>query len=746
MAGIQILLPVFPSETTLLSATIAVQKKDGQVWYFTGMMPIFCHAEDDLASFRMFTGQLYVNGNCTQQEIVNVFGVSAVSVKRAVKKYRTGGAAAFFKSKASSPKPARVLIPAVIERAQGLLNAGQSKAEVAAELGIKPDTFDQAIRDGRLTQPVRLSAKVLAGSVKSERSEADSQAVMGVACARVVERVAASCGQLREAPVQFETALDVPNGGVLCSLPALVTNGLVKNTASYFSLPGGFYGLFQIVLLLGFLALSRVKKLEHLRYEAPGEWGKLLGLDRIPEVKTLREKIKHLGQTGQVEAWQAGLAKDWLAAAPDIAGVLYADGHVRPYYGSQTRLPRRYVARQRLCLRGMTDYWVNDRQGRPFFVISTALSGGLLDMLRTEIVPRLLQDAPNQPTPAELEANPQLARFTLIFDREGYSPDFFKDMWEDHRIACQTYHKYPDADWPVEEFKEYSVPMAWGHVQKMALAERDITLTNGFRVREIRRLKDDHQTAIISSGYSVETTQTAGHMFNRWSQENFFKYMMENYDIDTLISYETSAVDATKKVVNPAWRRLDGQTRSLAAKLARHKVKFANVNLAEGLAEENVARFEIKKAGLQEEIQEMEKELASLKQKRREAGKHIPIDKLPEEEKFRQLLSGQKRFVDTIKMIAYRAETAMAMTLRDILARPDDARALLRQLYTLDADLVPDENAKTLTVCLHHLASPMSDQAVQELLKCLNQTETVYPGTHLKMVYQLGRMGSATNP
>lgn len=740
------MLPIFPTESTLLSATIAVQKKDGVVWYFTGMMPIFSHPVEDLASFRMFTSQMYVNGNCSQQDIVRLFGVSAIGVKRAVVKYRAGGSAAFFKSKKASPKQARVFTSDVLEQAQAQLNKGQSKADVAETLGIKPDTFDQAIRDGRLTRPVRLPSEAESGSIKSERSEADSQSDMGVACGRVVERVAASCGQLSEAPVKFEKALDVPNGGVLCGLPALQANGLLKDTAAHFSLPKGFYGLGHLMLLLGFLALSRVKKLEHLRYEAPGEWGKLLGLDRIPEVRTLRDKVKHLGQTGQVEAWQSGLAKDWLAAEPDLAGVLYADGHVRPYYGSQTKLPRRYVSRQRLCLRGMTDYWLNDGQGQPIFSISTPLSSGLLDMLRTDIVPRLLKDMPNQPSQAQLDADPKLARLTLAFDREGYSPAFFKEMWADHRIACLTYHKHPGADWPVEEFKEYPVPRIHGNIQKMMLAEREITLTNGFQVREVRRLAEDHQTSIISSGNSVSPTQTAGHMFNRWSQENFFKYMMQHFDIDALISYETSAVDETKKVVNPAWRRLDGQARKLAAKLARHKVKFANVTLAEGLEEADVVDFLLKKAGLQEGIQALEKELAGVKQNRRDAKKHITIDKLPEEDKFRQLISGQKRFIDTIKMIAYRAETAMATTMRDILARPDDARALLRQLYTLDADIVPDDKAKTLTVCLHHLANPMSDLAVQELLECLNETETIYPGTDLKMVYRLGRMGSAVNP
>ncbi|MBU4445645.1 helix-turn-helix domain containing protein [bacterium] len=94
----QMLLPIFPTEAKLINANIAFRKRDGQVYYFNGHMPIFTHAEDDLASFRMFTRQLYVNGNCSQMELVKAFGVSKSSVKRAVKKYRMGGPAVFFET------------------------------------------------------------------------------------------------------------------------------------------------------------------------------------------------------------------------------------------------------------------------------------------------------------------------------------------------------------------------------------------------------------------------------------------------------------------------------------------------------------------------------------------------------------------------------------------------------------------------------------------------------------------------
>jgi hypothetical protein len=91
--------------------------------------------------------------------------------------------------------------------------------------------------------------------------------------------------------------------------------------------------LSSIFLLLGFMALARVKSIEKLRYETPGEWGKLLGLDRVPEVRTLREKVKHLAEHGQPVPWSAALCGDWMSEAPRQARICYVDGHVRVYHG-----------------------------------------------------------------------------------------------------------------------------------------------------------------------------------------------------------------------------------------------------------------------------------------------------------------------------------------------------------------------------------------------------------------------------
>jgi len=422
---------------------------------------------------------------------------------------------------------------------------------------------------------------------------------------------------------------------------------------------------------------------------------------------------------------------------PQAAGTLYVDGHVRVYHGSQTKLPRRYVARQRLCLRGTTDYWVNDQDGRPFFAISTPFTTGLLDTLKREIVPRLREEIPNQPSEDELESNPDLHRFVLIFDREGYSPDFFKEMWES-RIACQTYHKYPKQDWPVSEFDTHRVTMPGGNEVEMKLAERTTFLGKKIWVREIRKQTESgHQTSVISTDKQSTTEQIAVHMFSRWSQENFFRYMMQQFSLDRLSDHGISLPDETINVVNPTWRRLESQIKSAAAKISRKKVEFGTISLTKSTEMKEIENYEIQKGKLIEEIDRLEKHRNEWKQEKKKTPKHIAFVELSEDDKFQQLAPVRKQFMDTIRMIAYRAETAMVLSLREELSRSDDARSLAREILTTDADIIPDEEEGTLTIRLHHLTNRLSDEAARNLATQLNETQTIYPGTNLRLVYQL---------
>jgi len=551
----------------------------------------------------------------------------------------------------------------------------------------------------------------------------------------------ASIGKLPGgAPVHFESCEDVSCGGVLTALPALMACGLLRHSSRYFHLPEGYYTLANVFVLLGFMTLNRINSIEQLRRCAPGEWGKILGLDRCPGVETLRKKLKLITQSADaVENWSAELARDWMEAeslAQSTGGLLYlVDGHVRVYHGSQTKLPKHHVARQRLCLRATTDYWVNK--------INQAVDPGIIEILRTQIVPRLENDIPNQPTPEQLEADRSLPRFTIVFDREGYSPALFKELWETKRIACQTYRKGSYEDWPQDQFIPAQVRLKNGQVVTWKLAERGLLLgakkAEQSWMREVRKLSDrGHQISVLSTNFRLETEAVAGSQFGRWSQENFFRYASQSMDLDRLIDYQLSAVPDTVKVVNPRWRQLDGEVRKEAGQLVKLKAQFGALTLKEEIAEGKVEEFLERKSALKAGIEAKQQDLEKLKSQRREEQRKVPVSELPEEDRFESLNNRSKHFVDTIKIVAYRAETALAQVLAEKMHahHRDEARCLARQIFATEANLRPDPEAGTLTVEIHGLSTPRDDAALEHLCAELNETQTLYPGTELRLIYK----------
>lgn len=149
----QVQLPIFPAGSALITPELAVSQRDGRVVYFNGHLPVFQHAAGDLASFRLFTTQLIVNGTASQGQIVQAFGVPLTTVKRYVKKYREEGVQTFFtpaKKRSGNKLTAERLV-----QAQGLLDEGRLVSEVSAALGILATTVHKAIDCGRLRQSVK---------------------------------------------------------------------------------------------------------------------------------------------------------------------------------------------------------------------------------------------------------------------------------------------------------------------------------------------------------------------------------------------------------------------------------------------------------------------------------------------------------------------------------------------------------------------------------------------------------------
>jgi hypothetical protein len=385
---------------------------------------------------------------------------------------------------------------------------------------------------------------------------------------------------------------------------------------------------------------------------------------------------------------------------------------------------------------------VNTANGNPVFFITKTVDPGLTHVLEHDVIPRLMQDVPGQPSQQQLDEDKLLPRFTIVFDREGYSPGLFKRLW-DKRISVQTYYKGTHEEWPEEEFNQYDVQLPSGEIVQYSLAERGTYVGGCLWMREIRKLKSGtrggNQCSMISTNFKTDLVAISVGVFSRWSQENYIKYMRENFSLDRLIDYETEPVQKNTRIVNPIYRKLDSEIKKNNSLLSKRKAKFGSILLEGDIDQEKVEKHAEEKGVLLTEIQSLEAKLMCLKEERKKEKKHITVDELPEQDRFEQLSQSGKHLIDTIKMIAYRAETAMSTLVMEIVPDFDrnTTRAFLREIYNNEIDLVVDEKNKSLRVRMHHLATRGHDNALQKLCAELTATETEFPESGLKMIYEL---------
>jgi len=196
----------------------------------------------------------------------------------------------------------------------------------------------------------------------------------------------------------------------------------------------------------------------------------------------------------------------------------------------------------------------------------------------------------------------------------------------------------------------------------------------------------------------------------------------------------------TAQVVNPEYRKLDSEIRKLNSKRSQLLAQFGSKTLEEIDDPKKVKKYETQMSELREQITAADSTIDKLKQQRKKAPKHITFDQLSQHDKFKQLATDKKHFIDTIKMIAYRAETAIANIIRPEMVRKDEARSVVRQIFTKDVNLKPDEKNKRLIVELHNLTNEYEDKLAQIICDNLNDTEVTFPGTDMTIFYKLVSM------
>jgi len=714
-----------PPDSHFVSPRLAIWKDDERIVAFSAADPVYACRRDDRDGIRLMAGMLSSLKLAPDTQLAKALGISRETVRRNRRLYEQGGSAAV-RDQRGSKGPTK-LTDDVCARAQRLLAEGCGIRHAAREVGVSDGALHYAIKQGRLTwrgtptDAVPTQADPAASS-PAQRAAEDQACELGVGAKRTMERVLAYAGKLQEALPEFTAAEAVQGAGVLLALPALLQQGLMDVGQSvYGSLHSGFYGLRSVLLTFCFMSLLRIKNPEQLKTRAPGELGLLLGLDRAPVVETVRRKLQEMGKRSLARLFGQRLTERWAEAEADMLGLLYFDGHVRAYNGRVHKLPKHHVQRRGRPMPGTQDFHVNNERADPLFCVTAEATESLLAIMDEQLLPEVRR-----------LVGPK-RRVTIVFDREGWSPESFK-RWHEQGFDVLTYRKGKQSRWQQRFFTKRTRRVD-GRKVTYRLAERRVKLSNGLAVREIRRLTEDgHQTAVITTHRKLSTFQVAHRMFNRWRQENFFRYMREEFAIDHLSTTAVELADPKRLVTNPQRSKLQKRVRTVRDSLGRLVVHRGELKPGQ---KARVERRTLTRHQIDKLIKDRKQEIARLKGEVEKLPKQVPLDQIQDREEIVRLEPERKLITDAFKMIAYRAESALARLIEPFFPRhQDEAHNFMKTVFQATADLIPDENTHVLTVRFHGLSNPRSTRALRTLCEIVTRTQTCYPGTDFKLRFE----------
>jgi len=700
------------------------------------------------------------SGFAQQTDVARAFAVSVRTIRRYQERYAAGGMAGLGRE-AGWRRGRRRISGKRLRTIERLKSQGLSNRAIAHRLGVNEKAIRKLVGPSNATESAQLRLPAIKTDAEKAESGVPSAASSGEdrdrgtrsveenaaeldlvtapeaanddepvpmsldrdAEDRTFDRQLAYLGLLDDAAPLFREGSSVPGVGVLLALPCLVESGLFHiSRRLYGEIGPAFYGLRTTLLTLLLMALLRIKRPEHLKEKDPAAFGRLLGLDRAPEVKTLRRRMTRLAAQHCAEQLGAELARRRVDQRGRLMGFLYVDGHVRAYHGERAISSNAYVARRHLAMPATTDYWINDSSGDPLLVIT-----GEVDAALTKAMPRLLR---------EVRGVVGERKVTIVFDRGGWSPQLFAAMIKDG-FDVLTYRKGRCRRINEQRFIRRRARLDGRWVDYL-LHDGPVRFLKGrLRLRQVTRLCDGgHQTNVITSRWDLRDIEVAYRMFDRWRQENFFKYMREEFLLDALVDYQIEPEDPTRTIPNPERRALDKEIRVARADVARLEQELGAAAASNAERRRPTMRgFKIAHGRLGKQLRKARTRVSQLFEKRRNLPKRVEVRDLNERTVVK-LTTERKHLTDIIKMVAYQAESDLIALLRPHYARVDqEGRTLLHELFAATGDIHVGDGQLNLT--LAPLSSPHRTYAAQALCETLDKTATIFPGSRLRMRFAI---------
>jgi hypothetical protein len=736
----QLPLPWLPEGAVEIAPGVGlVIGPDGGVVWVHGLATFAWDAGDEagrrLAAVGLCSPRLKA---ASQEQVAAAFGVIPVTVWRWARALERAGVAGLV-PEVKGPRRASKLTAAVVARIAALDGQGVSRARIAAACGVSESSVRNALRPAGSGAGAAGQAgggeDVGPAAGRGGEPAAGGLPVLPGPVARDAERVLARWGLLGEGagPV-FAPGARYPLAGLLLALPALEGTGLLDCArATYGRLRNGFYGLTATLLTLVFLALLREPRAEGATRVPPAALGRVLGLDRAPEVKTIRRKLAELAAAGKAADLIMALARHHAAARPGALGFLYVDGHVRAYFGTRD-VQKTHVARLKFPAAATPETWVTDQHGDPVFMVIAEPSASLARELRG-LLPQLRQVVGDR-------------RVTVCFDRGGWSPDLFADVLE-AGFDLLTYRKGPVADLPAAAFATVACADDRGRAHEYYLADTAVALEIGegprkgeaVSLRQVSRREPaarggTRQVHTLTSRTDLPAGEVCWRMSSRWRQENYFRYARTHFALDALDCYAAAPDDPGRMVPNPAKKAAAARVRraEAAAGTAEAERDASLLKLRSPAPGQAALITNQQLNALNAPVQAAYAELDAVQAEAAATPARIRLGDLSPD--MVRLDAETKQITHAIRMAAYNAETTLARALDGhYAAARDEAYALIREALATSGDICPGPGQ--LLIRLDPLTAPRRTQALAALCDQLSAASACYPGTDLILRYEV---------
>ena len=742
-------LPLAPQDARPIGTAAAiVEDGDGGRVFVHGNLA-YAWDGGDAAARRFAAVSLVRIKAATQLEVAEAFAVKPATVRRWEAQLTESGVAGLLGER-KGPKRKSKLTAEAVAGIHRLRDGGASYRAIAAETGVSEGSVRNALvlaDDGARAEQ---ACPATTSGVPPEAEPAVEKECSASVCDdppgqvpvladpvdRAGERALARFGLIASAPPVFTGCARAPLAGLLLALPALAATSLLDTAHTvYGELPNGFYSLDTMLCESVFRALLGEARAQGAARIDPPALGRVLGLDRAPEVKTIRRKIRMLAGVGKAGDWIAAMAARHVAARPELAALCYVDGHVRAYQGTR-RIAKTHVPRLKFPAPATLETWVADAAGNPLLVVMAEPAASLAAELR-RLIPQLRAVVGDG------------RRLLVGCDRGGWSPTLFADL---HAAGFDTltWRKGKIADIADSTFVEHSHIDEHGRTHTWALADTEVTLdiTEGPRAGEVFAMRQislfdnarTRQMHILTTRRDLPAAEIRYRMGSRWRQENHYRYARIHFDLDSHDTYRAGDDDPTRMVPNPAkkpaYQQVEKARRALhaaentsdAALLAAHSpqpgtsVLLTNAMINTITADMHTAQTTLDTA------------LAA----HQAIPARLPLSQVNPGQ---QVLDTETKLIHhAIRIAAYNTTQSLARSIATATGytrADDEAHTLIRTALAGSGDIIPDHDTATLHIRLDPLSAPRHTAAIDELCHALNDTNTVYPGTDLTLRYSI---------